>query len=358
MGGRDMTRTILLTLPNDVSADAGRPWWLVVDGAIVNAGHDAAWIGEVGDATVMGIAGPSIARLIAIPEEARGNPQLTTKSLIEIRSAALGADPHVVAGEEAIALVDRAEIERWQAWAAAHDATLDRIIPVAGMLPFAETWHRIELGDWNILAKGRQVVLDEPGLATALTRDAAIEHWTASDLDEWLVATAAAPRYDFLGGRKKRRALPLDRTVFKRMGAIVLTILILLALAPIVELVRWNTAASELDEESAAMASEALGRPVTAEEAEGALRTERISPDASPATMLVALTQAMQADPAVRASRIDYASGRLTVELVAPQAQSIQRVIDALQRANWRLAAQPAAQDGTQARVLLDMEAW
>lgn len=359
MGGRDMMRTLFLTLPIEASgAPATRPWWLVVDGAVVKSGSDAGWIEEAVEATLVAIADPSRTRLIAIPEEARGNPQLTTKSLIETRSSALGADPHVVAGEEAIALVDRGAMTRWIDWATQQGATIDRLVPLAGLLPYAANWHRALVGDWAVLAKGRTVALDEPGLGEALTGGEPVEPWTASEVEEWLVNAATAPPYDFLGGRKRRRSVPLDRSVIKRMAAIAATVLLLLALAPLVELVRWNNEAARLDEDSAAMASEALGRPVTAEEAEGALRSERVSPNATPATMLAALTQAMQVAPSVRASRIDYGTGRLSVELVAPQPQALQQVVDALQRANWRLAAQPAVQDGGQARILLDMEAW
>ena len=355
MGGRHMTRMLLLTLPTDApGSSASRPWWLVDEGMVVKSGRDAAWTLET-DATLIGIADPAASRLVSIPEEARGNPQLTTKALIEIRSAALGEDPHVVAGEEAIALVDRNALGRWQAWASEHGAVFDHIVPLAGLMPFAAQWHRVSVGDWQVLAKGRQVTLDEPGISEALTAGEAVETWAASDVEAWLAAASA--QYDFLGGRKRRRAIPLDRSVLKRMGVIAAVVLLLVALAPIVELVRWNSAASRLDAESAAMASEALGRPVTAEEAEGALRSERVSPNASPATMLAALTQAMDRVPTVRATRIDYGAGRLSVELVAADPVAIQQVVDALQRSHWRLSAQPA-QNGGQARVVLDMEAW
>lgn len=356
MGGWHMTRMLLLTLPTDAPGNpASRPWWLVDDGVVVKSGRDAAWTTET-DATLIGIADPAASRLVSIPEEARGNPQLTTKALIETRSAALGKDPHVVAGEEAIALVDRNALGQWQAWASEHGAAFDHIVPLAGLMPFAAQWNRATVGDWQVLAKGRQVTLDEPGLTDALTAGETVETWTASEVELWL--TSASAQYDFLGGRKRRRAIPLDGSVLKRMGVIAAVVLLLVALAPIVELVRWNSAAADLDEESAAMASEALGRPVTAEEAEGALRSERVSPNASPATMLAALTQAMDGNPSVRASRIDYAGGRLSVELNAADPMAIQQVVDALQRSNWRLAAQPASQNGGQARVVLDIEAW
>lgn len=354
MGGGGLLKmnTLFLALPTDPrAAPAATHWWLVGDDGVLLHGADEGWLGRTEGARTVGIADPAATRLEPIPADALGNPQLTGKALIERRAAALG-EARVVAGDTDFAIVDVAMLADWQDWAARSGSPLDHVVPIAALLPRDETWHRYRLGDWMVLANGHRVLFDEPAIAPLVTVGEPVAEVPGHD---WLVVAAGAPLLDL--APRRRQAWTLDPGHWRRLGWLAAALGLILILMPLVETIRWNSAASDLDEESAALASQALGRDVTAEEAEGALRLERVTPQGSAGAMLAALTDAMEAQPDVRAQSIDYANGRLSVALTASDPAGLQAVADILQRAGWRIAVQQTGSPSA-TTILLDMEAF
>lgn len=348
-----MTETLFLALPMDPErADAARAWWLVGD-ELIASGNDAGWRERTAGARVVGIADPAHARLVPLAEDARGNPQLAGKALIEARRDALGDDVIAVRSDDWIALGDRELVDSWKDWAQRHDASLDAIVPLASLLPHPDGWHRMVFGNWTILFSRHRAIPDEAALASAVVGDEPVTDWEG---DAAALLVSAARRLPASLLPRARRRWSVDRARLRLMGMLAGALLVALLAMPIVEMLRWNGAADRLDAQSVATASRALGRDVTIEEAEGAMRAERVMPHASAGAMLAALTQAMSAEPTVTARTIDYSRGRLTVALTAPDPQALQRLADLLQRQGWRLAVQQTgAASGNE--ILLDMDA-
>lgn len=348
-----MTSTVFLLLPAD-PASAGRSaaWWRIDDDQMVDSGEDDGWSAFV-DARLVGIAPAEATRLSPLPPDAVGNPQLTGKALIEARVAALG-EATAVACPRGILVTDAGNVAAWDGWATRHARPLDAIVPLAALLPATYAWHRFTLPGGAVLSHGTRILPDEPALAAHLVAGEDVTDWEEGRFADWLVAATRALPVDLLGKRRRRWSLERDR--LKPLGILALVLLVALLAMPLVELVRWNAAASSLDKDSVALASRALGRDVGIDEAEGALRAERVAPQAAAGAMLAALTEAMQAEPNITARSIDYTRGRLSVALSAPDPAALQRLANLLQRRGWRLAVQQTGSPSGN-EIMLDMEA-
>ncbi|WP_265569468.1 type II secretion system protein GspL [Sphingomicrobium nitratireducens] len=358
-------RILFVTLPRRPSeAEAVRPWWLVADGRLVASGNDSGWLpraverGEAGPTSVVGIADPGAVRLSPLDAEAT-TPQMRGKAAIDARREALGGleANHAVAGGTHVAVVARDRMQDWLDWAARCGVGLDHIVPAASLLPQDGTWRDLSLGDWQMSANEHVAILDEPALAATLRGDAPVERLDQAAVDALIAGSAFPLPLDLRSGPFARRRSWRPDLSRLREFAILGGVIVLLALAiPIAEIAKWSFAADALDEEAADIASASLGRPVTIDEAEAALRSEGGAQAGGPA-LFGALYAAMESENIVRASQLSYANGTVSARLTAPDMAAIQRLLDRLQRDGWQVAARPGPSSNGQASVDLDLGA-
>ncbi|WP_265587565.1 type II secretion system protein GspL [Sphingomicrobium arenosum] len=359
-------RALLLWLPGRADAPAACPWWEVADGRLLAHGTDSGWLPRSADrarepVTTIGLVGPADVRLEARDPDDLASAQARTAARLQAEDKALGADPHAATSTAGwIATTDAARMQGWLDWATVQDVALDRIVPAAALLPRDGDWHEARFGPHKVIAKDGLAMPDDPALMAALVGDDFVHSLDNEALLDRFANLEDGVPIDLRQGRfaRVRRWKPDPKRL--REFAILVGLILLAAIAiPVAKALKWDAEAGALDRETAAIATAALGRPVTAEAAEAELRTALGSGGAARADatqMIASLLAAMQPEVGVEAGMIDWnASGTLSARLVSADSAAVNRVLLTLQQRGWIVTANPVAGGDGRAAVDLTM---
>lgn len=349
---------LVILLPDDtLDHDASCAWWSARDGALVTKGHDAGWIERIEEDTVLTAvarAGEVRTRLADGLED----PQARAAARLAMAENAIGGAEslHSAAGEKptsdgrhALALVDRARMDMWLDWTAAHGAHPRQIIPASLLLPADGNWHEARIGDHHIVGRDALAFEDDAAMTQALVGDDFVDTIDPGQLDDRIVREAMEPTLDLRQGDYAwKQGWRPEKSLLRQVVVLAALIALVAIATPLVQIVRLNNAAAELDRQSAAMASEALGREVTALDAQGALLARSVPGNAGDA--MAALIAQVESSSLVSIETIGIDNGgTLTSTLVAADANAANAVLIGLQRAGWSVTAgNRPSQDGRQ----------
>lgn len=276
-------------------------------------------------------------------------------------AVAIDAEVHVVAepadGLIAVATVSHAVMRHWLGWAEQHGRTVASMMPAALLLPAPApgTLSVANLAGQKMARNETRAFVMESGMEDILTGSAVQIPVDAGPAIADLLGT---PRLNLLNGPyAPPRQQWFNRERLKAVAALVALILLISLVIGLARLVRLHADIARIDGETAALASTALGRGITAESATSELDARISAVGVSRGSANAALAALMQAMEAQGAVGIDAASwdrsGTLTVTLGATRADEINPVLLALQNAGYRVTAQP--RQGTDGRALGDI---
>lgn len=359
---RGMRDRLVVLLPADPAAAGGAAdWWFISGDTITARGSGEEWRGYAADRLVLQIGlAPSAALRIDFPDTPAGAAE--RQRLAIARLAALDraiADPatlHAVAaaldGEDRalVAVAANDIMLGWLAWAEREGLVLDHIVPAAMVLPLDDEWRRSAVGGDRLLGHLGCVVPDEPGLADALL-DGPAEPLDGEALDLAIVRVAHDPRPDLRSGRFVRRRLLIDRARWRTIGLIAASVALVTTLVALVEIVKLERATARLDAETLAIAQSVAGPQVTLTTAEAAVAARGGGGGVS--AHFARLLSRLAAERDVSVVNLAATSGTVRTTLASPSPDRASRVLQALQRDGYRVAAVPRqSPDG---RALLDL---
>ncbi|WP_265528081.1 type II secretion system protein GspL [Sphingomicrobium marinum] len=355
---------LIILLPGDpLEPDAACAWWAAQDGALVTKGHDTGWLERIDDDTILTAIAPAgdvRTRLEADLED----PQARAAARLAMAEDAIGGAEtlHSAAGDKptsdgryALALVDRAKMDAWLGWAAAHGTNPRQIIPAALLLPTDGNWHEAKIGGHHLIGRDAIAFEDDAAMAQALVGDEFVDTIDPGQLDDRIVREAMEPTLDLRQGDYAWKTAWRPDASLVRQIAILAGLIALVAIAiQVVQIVRLNNAAAELDAETAAIATAALGREVGAQEAESALMGNAV-PGAAGNAMSALIAQVEAAGLVKLQTLGTDSSGMVSATLVAPDANAANAVLIGLQRAGWSITASNRPSDDGRQIVDLTM---
>ena len=355
---------LVFWLPDAPGEGSALPWWEVGEGRILAHGTDSGWMARSvdrrdGAVERIALVGPASVRLDRRDAATLDSAQKKTAARLEAQDRALGKDAHAAVGADDedgwVAIVDGAQMESWLGWGRHHEVALDRIVPIAALLPVDGKWHEAALGGRKILAKDGLALDENDPLAPAIVGEAFVDTIDRDWLMERIALLAAGPPVDLRQGRFARvQSWKPDPGRLREFALLLAAILLVAVAIPAVKAMRWNAAADELDRESAALATAALGRPVSAEDAESALRGTlgRGAAGSDAGQMVATLFAAMQGEPGVSADMISWdGAGALNARLVSSDGGAVNRILAVLQQRGWQVTANPLASGDGRAMV-------
>lgn len=363
-----MAETIVILLPEMLeTGQRDLHWWSIADGVMTQSGADAAWLDLAAAGAPLIALAPAAAVRLAFtdaPEGAATSRQAAAVARLSALDRSLGDAQalHAVSAPMAegssqvlTAVVDNGAMLAWLQWAEAEKVTLDRIVPVASLLPLRDEWVSAAIGSDHVVGRWGMVLPNEPELAAALVGGESVRELT---LPETSVAIAAAPEalLNLRTGRfAKRGRLRIDRSRIRELLVLAALIPIISLLWAMMSIVQVNRSTDRLDAEAVQIAEGALGRPVELEAAETELRARAgagaVGGFVAP---LSALYHGLQSEQSVSSTQIAYgADGTLSTTLAAPTVDAINRLLLGLQRNGYRVTAVPRqAPDG---RAMVDL---
>jgi general secretion pathway protein L len=350
-----MADTLLFALPE--APDRGRRdthWWHVVDGELVSAGSGDEWLNFASRRRkLIGIAPATQVRLSFCekPSSAATNRQAEAVARVAAVNSSLGNDETLHSasavaedGRIVTAVTEKIAMAAWLDWAKTLGAEPNTVIPAGALLPLSDRWTAATFGEDHVIGRHGAVLPDEPDLTGAIVGDAKVEALNDEEVRSALAHAAEAPLIDLRTRRfARRRHIAIEGNRVRELTIIAgLIPLVLLAWA-LVAIFKLERSTDRLDAETVSVASAALGRPVTIENAESEL-AQRTGGSAFGGLLppLTATYQALQPEQSVSLTTLSYApDGTLSVTFAAPTPKEVNRVLLALQRNGYRVTAVP-----------------
>lgn len=271
------------------------------------------------------------------------------------------SDDVAATGERAFVSVPAETMAQWQAWLTRHGLTARSIVPAALLIPAGadDMPIRARIGGDDVIRSGASAFPAEPSLVEALCPpDTVLRTMTEDQVDHAIIAACDAPPAELLSGPwAPRRRLRFDGADWTRAAKLAAALALVSILIPLILIIRLHHSADQLDEETVAMAVQ-MGAPTSRAEDTIAAADRRLAQlGTGPAlvtTPIAALVQAMEAAPTVNLDTISWrGDGILSVTLGGPRNEDINPVLEAIQRAGYRITAQ--ARVGTDGRALADI---
>jgi len=356
--------TLVFALP-EVADSAFREahWWLVAEGAIVEAGVGAEWPGLASDAAgqrrrLVALAPIAAVRLAFAPANAAAASPRQAAVIARVAAVeqSLGDSATLHSARAALpdgrlvtALVANGTMLEWIDWATALGVDPDHIVPVATLLPLGEQWVSATIGADTLVGRGEVIMPFEPALAEAIVGDSDITELSAEEIAAALVVAAEARLIDLRSGRfARRRRIVIERGRIRELIALACLIPLLTLLWAIVSIVKLNSSSDRLDAETLRLAEATIGRTPALETAAADMAQVKGGGSGGLSVALTALFQKLQAEPGISTTQLGYSgNGTLQTTLAAPTVDEINRLLLALQRDGYKVTAVPRqAPDG------------
>jgi len=360
-----MATGFIVTCP--ASDDAPIYWWRIEHGAVGGRGTGDIAPDLVPDDTDPGFrvmallpAADTSIRRMDMPDLAPR--QAETAARLKTSEETLGGigQTHVAAGHEdtlppsvLTAAIDRSLMTARLAMLAARGIDPDVVLPIGLVLPGdPDTAFAATLGAEKVIRLGDSVIPDEDAIAALILGEHAPATLDMAARDAALAGAFAAPPLNLRSGdfAKKRAALMADPAELRRIGWLVLAVVLLSLAVPLVQLAKFSFGADAM--ESATLA-EARGQfpdaadlpaaeaAIDARLAELGVGGNRLSVPVS------ALYAALQSAPNATIRDLSYSNdGLVGAVLAAPANEEINQVLGALQRQGYLVTAQPRQDAG------------
>lgn len=279
-----MPETLLLFVP--LGEGAWR-WLRVADGMVAGRGE-----GVPAD-----VARDDLRRVVVVPAEAVTLhwAELPDRSLAQATAAArllaaeASATPiaalHVAVGREdgqaerPIAVVAAAQMQGWLDLLAREGIDAEHLLPAPLLLPRPEAGYvRADLGQESVVRGSTSAFADEAGLTEIVTGGVAPRTLSRDELDAAIVAAIAAPVLDLRQGPFARVTRSVDWALVRRLGRLCGAILAVTVLITLVQLLRYSTAADDVERRADLLARTGLARGEAVSDADRQLsaRLERL----------------------------------------------------------------------------------
>lgn len=254
MGRTGVSDTLVLFLPSEAA-----PWrWLRIAGDIVTArgeGLPEPVEGEELSPVAIAPADAVTLHWAELPDRSTAQSVGAARLLAADASAAPVADLHVAVGREGdladrpIGVVAMARMAEWLALLAANGVDPDALLPAPMLLPRPdEGYVSADLGGEGVVRGATSGFADEALLTGLVTGGIAPALLGRDDLEAAIVAAVAAPALDLRQGPfARRRRVALDWALIRRLGWLAAAILTVTLLVSLVNILKYNLAASSLE---------------------------------------------------------------------------------------------------------------
>lgn len=362
-----MADAFLFVLPEAATAaPLETSWWRVANGQVIDRGSGSEWLELATDSRRerkrIGLAPAAAVRLhfserVKVASERQA---LSAASIAAVDSSlgdaeALHAATAAFGDTLLTAVVDKQQMLAWIEWARAAVVELDHVVPVSCLLPLSDEWAAAAFGTEQVVGKSRMVMPFERDLVCHILGDAEPRQLSADEVDAALAACAEQPPLDLRTGKMaRRRKLYVDRVRVRELAVIAAAMPLILLVSLIIGIVKLNVATNSLDEETVAVASRTLGRPVPLEAAESELLQRSGGAGHGVMAPLTGLYSALEGEESVSSTELSYrGDGTLSATLAAATVDPINRVLIAVQRDGYKVTAVPRqAPDG---RAMIDV---
>ena len=262
-----MTDTLLLFLPAQ-----GLPWrWLrIADGAVVGRGEGFPVTAEGEESRFVAIAPADSVTLhwAELPDRALAQSVAAARILASEASATPLGALHVAVGREGanverpIGVVAVSDMQAWLGLLAANGVDPDAIIPAPMLLPRPEAGYlRADLGGEGAVRGPTSGFADEARLTELITGGVAPTVLTRDALEAAIVAAVATPPLDLRQGIfVKKVRLGVDWALVRRIGWLIAAVIAASVLITLVQLLKYTTAADELERRTDLLARSGLSR--------------------------------------------------------------------------------------------------
>ena len=250
-----MRQTLVIFLP-----PGDMPWrWLRITGDQVSARGEGLPVPLEDDSPLPVVVTPADAVTLHwadLPDRSPAQAVTAARILAAEASAAPIGDLHVAVGREEggserpIGVVAMAQMRSWLDTLAASGVEAGALVPGPMLLPRPESGFVAgDLGGESVVRGATTGFADDTVLTGLITGGIAPERLDRSVLEAAIVAAVAAPALDLRQGAFSRRTrFAVDWALVRRLGWLALAILAASLAISIVQIVRYNVAAGELEQ--------------------------------------------------------------------------------------------------------------
>lgn len=235
------------------------PWLRIEDGAIAARGDDLTDTDEA----IVAIAPVEGTALHAAAFGDLSPAQALAAARVEAADVSLGAERHVAvsATGDHYVVTDRDVMLGWIGQMEARGLQAAVLVPAASLLPAPESgFVRAEMPHETVLRSADTALAEDDEIAPLLVDDEPVVSMGAAELELAIVAASSAPPLNLLQGEFLPRADWAAGIGYWRRMVILSGIFLALTMAiPVAHWARLSMATADLDAESAAIASKALG---------------------------------------------------------------------------------------------------
>jgi general secretion pathway protein L len=280
-----MTDTLVLFLPT-----SDLPWrWLHIAGTSVAARGDGFpdLVANADRAHVAVVPADAVTLHWAeLPDRSAAQAITAARLLVAEASASPLADLHVAVGREGanaerpIGVVAAAQMQGWLEILAANGVDPDALFPAPMLLPRPESGYvRADLGGAGVVRGTTSGFADDARLTELVTGGVSPEVLPRDAIERAIVAAVADPALDLRQGAfARRRKIGIDWALIRRLGWLSAAIIGVTVLITLVLLIKYSTAANELERRNDLLARTGLARGEAVSDADRQLdaRLERL----------------------------------------------------------------------------------
>lgn len=352
----------LLLIAFPVADDEALHWWHITDGAVLSAGCDPdplvasqAYGPDAAptDLTVIALLPSHLTSIMGHEAISDANESQTlAAATIAAKAQSLESDAvHIVAtmdGEGGVvtAAVGRDILSAGLVRLQAMKIDPDAILPSGWLLPVSNEDEAVsaDFGFDRVLRAGNIIAVDDPALRKILFAERAVEPITGDAFDAMLAGAAEKSDLNFRSGPfVKKTQRTIDAKEKRRLGWMVVALLLVSLAIPLVQLAKYYWAASSADEAALASAAAVVGQQDDPDSAERALDQRLIAENRGNIMFPVpasALYSALQQVPNVSITRMAYGdNGIVSATLSAVRNEDINPALLAIQEAGFLITA-------------------